>query len=153
MKRRRKHHIPATPGKARLPVVIRPQGGDTQPFQPTQKMREAVESMAGYGMTQADIAHLITEDGISLPTLRQYFRKELDRGAPKANASVSQRLYQRCMAGDITAIMTRSCSRPGRKQASRAAWRARPCVFPEPGAPHSPPRAKRAYGLLIEEQR
>jgi hypothetical protein len=36
--------------------------------------------MAGYGMPQSEIAFLITEDGIDPKTLREYFRKELDRG-------------------------------------------------------------------------
>ena len=65
-------------------------------------------------MTQVDIAYLITPDGIDPKTLREHFRKELDRGAPKANASVSQRLYQRCMAGDITAIIWWDKMRDGR---------------------------------------
>ena len=39
-----------------------------------------------YGMPQADIARLIGPHGIDPKTLREHFRKELDRGAPKANA-------------------------------------------------------------------
>src|SRR5262245_33324190 len=68
-------------GRPTLPAIYEPKHpGGRPPFKPTAKQREAVESMAGYGMTQADIAHLVTEDGIDPKTLREYFPKELDRG-------------------------------------------------------------------------
>jgi hypothetical protein len=65
--------------KALVPVG---RGPGQPPFQPTDKDRESVEAMAGYGMPQADIARLIGPHGIDPKTLREHFRKELDRGAP-----------------------------------------------------------------------
>ena len=50
--------------------IMRPQGGGPQPFKPTKKMRESVQTMAGYGMPQVDIARLITEEGIDPKTLQ-----------------------------------------------------------------------------------
>ena len=38
--------------------VARPQGGGIQPWRPTKKQREDVETMAGYGIPQVDIARL-----------------------------------------------------------------------------------------------
>jgi hypothetical protein len=40
----------------------------TQPFKPTDKQREAVEIMAGYGMPQDQIAWLVTDEGIDPKT-------------------------------------------------------------------------------------
>jgi hypothetical protein len=88
MKREKRNHVTATP---RLPAVIRPQGGGVQPMKFTQKEREAVETMAGYGMRQDDIAKLVGPHGIDPKTLREHFREELDRGLPKTTAGVSQR--------------------------------------------------------------
>lgn len=59
-----------------------------------------------------------SEQGIDPKTLREHFRDELNRGAPKANASVSQRLYQKCMDGDITAIIWWDKTRGGKVPAA-----------------------------------
>jgi hypothetical protein len=75
-----RHHIPVNK-RGTLPARFEP---GSVPFKPTQKQREAVETMAGYGIPQAHIALLITDDGIDPKTLRLHFREELDRGAPKA---------------------------------------------------------------------
>ncbi len=57
------------------------------------KSRERVETLAGYGCQQSYIAHVL---GISKPTLHKYYRKQLDYGMAKANASVINWLYQNC---------------------------------------------------------
>jgi len=95
--------------------------------------------MAGYGMPQIDIAHLITEDGIDPKTLRLHFRKELDRGAPKANSNVAQRLYQKCMAGDITSIIWWEKTRSG-NSASRSTARSAAASLAFPIARSKPAR-------------
>lgn len=44
---------------------------------PTDESRRMVEVLAGYGVTQLEIAHVV---GVSAPTLRRAYREELDRG-------------------------------------------------------------------------
>jgi hypothetical protein len=62
------------------------QGGHP-PHAPTQKLRDTVESLAGGGLPQRDIATLI---GISPPTLRRHYAQELLIGSAKAKAKLSQ---------------------------------------------------------------
>lgn len=59
--------------------------------EPTAATRGAVESMAAYGIPQADIAKSI---GIDAKTLRKYYGDELETAATKANARVAQTLYK-----------------------------------------------------------
>lgn len=57
-----------------------------------------VEAMAGYGMTLAQIASVVESDkkvGISVNTLRDHFKRELECGKTKANAAVAQSLYKK----------------------------------------------------------
>ena len=60
--------------------------------------------MAAYGILQDEIARSI---GIrSAKTLRRYFREELDRAAPEANARVAQTVYQMATTGkNVTAAI------------------------------------------------
>jgi hypothetical protein len=57
--------------------------------------------MAGYGMTQQDIATTLALR--STKTLRKHFRKELDRGAVDAKAQVLQKLYHMAKSGECPA--------------------------------------------------
>lgn len=59
-------------------------------FQPTEKQRGVVETMAAFGTPHEDIARVI---GIDDKTLRKHFREELDLGTIKANAKVAQNLF------------------------------------------------------------
>lgn len=59
--------------------------------EPTAATRGMVESMAGFGIPQEDIARSI---GIDAKTLRKHYADELDNGATKANAKVAQTLYK-----------------------------------------------------------
>jgi hypothetical protein len=63
-----------------------------QPHAPTEKDRLAVETMAGHGITQMDIARVI---GVSLSTLTKWYRDELETGAVKANSKVAQSLFDK----------------------------------------------------------
>jgi hypothetical protein len=66
-------------------------------FISTEERRNIVRSMAGYGMTQQDIA---TSLGLrATKTLRKHFRKELDGGMVDAKAQVLQTLYQMAKSG------------------------------------------------------
>lgn len=62
-----------------------------KPFTPTDEQRRMVRAMAGYGVPHDDIA-LVTQ--CSPPTLRKWFRHELDIAVIEANARVAQILYQ-----------------------------------------------------------
>jgi hypothetical protein len=50
-----------------------------------------VQTLAGFGIQQAEIATLIECDA---KTLRKYYRRELDVGATLANAAVAKSLYE-----------------------------------------------------------
>jgi hypothetical protein len=61
------------------------------------QQRKTVRSMAAYGVPQEEIAHCM---GLrSAKTLRDHFRKELDRATAEANAQVAQTLYQMATSG------------------------------------------------------
>lgn len=58
---------------------------------PDKKDRARVLTMSAMGIRVSDIATVI---GVSVPTLRKYYRAELDRGHVEANAKVSQSLFR-----------------------------------------------------------
>ena len=68
---------------------------------PTGAMRSHVQSLAGFGIKQDDIAKDL---GISKPTLIEHYRKELDTGAVKANAAVLNNLFRQATKDDPRAI-------------------------------------------------
>ena len=67
----------------------------------TDSLRRHVRSLAGFGIKQEDIAKDL---GISKPTLIEYYRKELDTGAIKANATVLNNLFRQATKDDFKAI-------------------------------------------------
>lgn len=69
---------------------------------PTDRQRAEVEAYAAVGVPQLDIARLI---GISLPTLHDRYRDELDLGKAKANAQVAKTLFREAVGGNITAAI------------------------------------------------
>lgn len=62
-----------------------------KPHIPTDAVRKQVEAMAAYGIPEWDIARVL---GITIPTLRKYYRFELDTGGVKANAQVAKNLFR-----------------------------------------------------------
>jgi hypothetical protein len=73
--------------------------------EPSQKDREIVETMAGYGIPENDIARVI---GISISTLRKWYSEELETGATKMNSKVAQSLFEKALgtgAGAVTACI------------------------------------------------
>lgn len=60
-------------------------------YEPTQKDRDQVATMAGMGIPDYDIAKVMKLSG---PTLRKYFPDELEVGHIKANAAVARSLYK-----------------------------------------------------------
>ncbi len=63
------------------------------PFKPTREQRKMVEAMAGFGISQEEIAACIG-DGISVTTLVKYFRQELNTATAKMVAQVGAGLFQ-----------------------------------------------------------
>lgn len=59
--------------------------------------RKTVEALAAFGIPSDKIAGIL---GISQPTLRKYFRTELDLGLEKANIAVAKTLFQMATSGE-----------------------------------------------------
>jgi hypothetical protein len=82
-----------------------PQPGSGRPaFVPTDAERELVKKFAGFGVPHDMIRHLV-RDGIALETLYAHFRPELDAGKAVTNTQIAGRLFERAMAGDVTALI------------------------------------------------
>jgi hypothetical protein len=60
-------------------------------FEPTDRDRQQVRTLCAMGIPHLDIARILT---ITAPTLRKYFRRELDTGQAEANAKVAQSLFR-----------------------------------------------------------
>lgn len=90
--------------------------GGRPSHQPTDASRKQVESMAGYGIPEDDIALSLD---ISAPTLRKHYRRELDMGHIKANSAVAQSLFKKA-TGDgsqsVTAAIFWAKTRMGWKE-------------------------------------
>ena len=66
---------------------------------PTDETRKMVTSAVGMGLEQKMIARLLD---ISPPTLRTFYRAELDTGVARANLTVARSLYGRASGGKAT---------------------------------------------------
>lgn len=69
-----------------------------------------IQSMAEVGSPLEDIASIC---GISVPTLRKVYRKELKNGAAIANMKVGRRLFEKCMQGDTASLIFWAKTRMG----------------------------------------
>jgi hypothetical protein len=65
-------------------------------YQPIEADRGKVEAMVAYGIPQEEIGATL---GISHPTLRRYFKREIQTGTQKANAKVAESLYNAATKG------------------------------------------------------
>lgn len=70
----------------------------------TPEERRQVEALAGLGMPLRDIAVLV-RDGINHKTLSDNFPLELERGVARANAKVSQTLFEKATKDKDTTAM------------------------------------------------
>ena len=86
-----------------------------KPFVATPELRGSVELMTASGIEQALISKALKIDE---KTLRKHFREELDVGAVKVIARVSDSLVRQAMAGNVTAGIF--------FLKARAGWRDRP---------------------------
>ena len=75
--------------------------GGRPSHEPTESTRKQVESMAGYGIPEADIALSLE---ISAPTLRKHYRRELDMGHIKANSAIAQSLFKKATGDGSQAV-------------------------------------------------
>lgn len=73
-------------------------------FEPTDNERRQVEALSGYGVPQDKIASLV-RDGINKTTLIKHFRAEIDRGIAKADAKISETLFQQAVSGNTSALI------------------------------------------------
>lgn len=86
------------------------------PYEPTEKDRAQVKTMAAMGIPDYDIAKVMN---LSSPTIRKYFWTELETGHIEANAKVAQSLFKQ--ATDPTNPKSATCCIFWLK--CRAGWR------------------------------
>jgi hypothetical protein len=113
------------------------------PFAPTEEQRRLVRAMAGYGVPHEDIARVVR---CSAPTLRRYFRDDLDVAAIEANARVAQTLFQQATTpGNIAATIF--------WLKARAGWREkRPDEAAPPPAATAPPEPFVIIRRIVDAQ-
>lgn len=75
-------------------------GGDGEHV-PTDRDRQIVEAMASYGIPEAAIAALLGPDGISEPTLRKHYRRELDTAQDKLTAKLTESIVAQALGHPI----------------------------------------------------
>lgn len=74
-----------------------------------------VQLHATIGTTEATIARIV---GISEPTLRKYYRDELDLAFAQANATVGGALFKKAAGGDTVAAIFWMKTRAGWRETS-----------------------------------
>jgi hypothetical protein len=84
--------------------------------QPTDETRRMVEQHAAVGTLHKQIAKLL---GISLNTMKKYYREELDLGLARANAVVASTLFSAARRGNITACIFWMKTRGGWRETSK----------------------------------
>ena len=81
-----------------------------------------IETLAGYGMTEAAIAHILGMSPVTFwrnkTQLRPVIVKALARGRAVAESVVGEALFNRAKGGDIQAIRWWEMTRAGRRTAS-----------------------------------
>jgi hypothetical protein len=68
---------------------------------PTDAQRRQAETMAAYGIPEADIARVL---GVSKPTLHKHCGTELGTGATRANSKVADFLFYGICGGTLARI-------------------------------------------------
>lgn len=66
-------------------------------FSPTSAQRALVESLAGYGIPEVEIAAVV---GIARSTLRRHFEGELDTGRTRAHSRVAESLFRQAVGAE-----------------------------------------------------
>ena len=79
----------------------------------TPEQLEMIETMAGYGVPQKDIAATI---GIDPKTMRRHYSDRLAAGMTKANQRVAESLFEQATRGNVTAAIFWAKTRMGWKE-------------------------------------
>jgi hypothetical protein len=82
------------------PVAVRQPGRPR--YEPNEKDRKIAEGMTACGIDQDGVIGVL---GISKPTLRKYYRRELETALAKANAQVGGKLFALAMGGNVAAAI------------------------------------------------
>lgn len=93
-------------------------GAGRKAFVPTADERRQVETLAGLGLRQPEIASLV-RGGISLATLLRHFPRELANGVAKASSQIAQSLYKQAMAGNTAAAIWWTKARMGWREETK----------------------------------
>ena len=83
---------------------------------PTEATRAQVTALAIAGVPQDRIGEIV---GVTKPTLRKYYREELDHGSDKANAKIASTLYQQAIDGSVAALIFWAKTRMGWRETNR----------------------------------
>jgi hypothetical protein len=91
------------------------------PIQITDDQLEQIERLSGYGLTEAQIAAVLSMHPNTLRAKKHAERVSvaLEAGKAKAQGIVGQALFTRAKGGDISAIRWWEMTRAGRTEASR----------------------------------
>lgn len=111
------------------------------PYDP--KIAESVEAMSSYGLCVEGIAKVV---GISPGTLRRLYRKEMDRGFNAANVAVGKKLFESCMAGDVTSLIFWAKTRMRWRETDKNAPQANPAETAKKELAEAFREAKRSVG-------
>ncbi|MBA3520545.1 MAG: hypothetical protein H0T75_23560 [Rhizobiales bacterium] len=88
-----------------LPISEPDTTGEAEPtpsrYEPLPGHRNQVEAMAGYGVSEADIAKVLDIDP---ETLRLHYRRELQASRVKTNAKVAENLYRKATGDGCEAV-------------------------------------------------
>lgn len=97
-KARSKPKTPATAKRASAHRVGR--GGDGEHV-PTDRDRQIVEAMASYGIPEPAIAALVGAEGVSEPTLRKHYRREIDTAQDKLTAKLNESIVAQALGHPV----------------------------------------------------
>ena len=75
-------------------------GGDGEHV-PTDRDRQIVEAMASYGIPEPAIAQLVGAEGISEPTLRKHYRREIDTAQDKLTAKLNESIVAQALGHPV----------------------------------------------------
>src|ERR1019366_6589156 len=79
-------------------------GAGQPPYEPPPADRATVKNLAAVGVPHTEIAQCISSHGISEPTLRKHFRRELDVSLNEVRALAMSGLVQGLRKGEAWAV-------------------------------------------------
>lgn len=85
-------------------------------YQPTEKDREIVRALVGFGMPLESIAHVLK---ITFKTLKKHFPDEIEQGKATVDAAVYAALFQSIKRGNVASIIFYLKTQKGWKETER----------------------------------